>query len=301
MSHDHKHLVANKSSNSILVAFFLNASFAIIEFVGSYYTNSIAIQSDALHDFGDSLALLFSYFAEKFSLKESDEKFTHGYRRFSLLAGFVNGVILLGGSIYVLIDSIQRLQHPEAVYAPGMIGLAIVGIIVNSYAALRLNKNSGLNSKMISLHLLEDVLSWVAVLIVSIILMFRPWFILDSILSIMISLLILKGVYKNLMSIGSIFLQKFPDGLVIKDIRNEIMKLPHVEDVHLIKGWAIDESKFNISLHVRVNLDTSIAQLDLLRRKVEEYLEKKDVLELTIQFEGSDCSYSAKTIGAVHD
>ena len=110
----------------------------------------MAITSDALHDLGDSLALLFSYFAEKFSLKKSDEKFTHGYRRFSLLAALLNGMILLSGSIYVLVDSIQRLQHPEAVYAPGMIGLALLGIIVNTVAALKLREDTGLNSKMIS-------------------------------------------------------------------------------------------------------------------------------------------------------
>lgn len=289
-------MTKNKSSNSILIAFALNAGFSVVEFIGGYYTNSVAITSDALHDLGDSLALLFSYFAEKFSLKRSDEKFTHGYRRFSLLAALINGMILLSGSIYVLVDSIQRLQHPEAVYAPGMIGLALLGILVNTVAALKLREETGLNSKMISLHLLEDVLSWVAVLVVSIILLFRPWYILDSILSILISLIILKGVYKNLMNIGLIFLQRFPDGLVIEEIRQAISQLPNVEDVHLIKGWSIDESKFNMSLHIRVGLATSIAELDALRRQIEDYLRLKDVLEVTIQFEGCDCSYSAKVL-----
>jgi cobalt-zinc-cadmium efflux system protein len=149
---------------------------------------------------------------------------------------------------------------------------------------------------MISLHLLEDVMSWVAVLIVSIILLFRPWYILDSILSILISLIILKSVYTNLMSIGLIFLQRFPDGLVIGEIRQAISQFPNVEDVHLIKGWSIDESKFNMSLHIRVGLETSIAELDALRRQIEDYLRLKDVLEVTIQFEGCDCSYSAKVL-----
>jgi len=289
-------MTKSKSGNSILIAFALNAGFSVVEFIGGYYTNSVAITSDALHDLGDSLALLFSYFAEKFSLKKSDEKFTHGYRRFSLLAALLNGMILLSGSIYVLVDSIQRLQHPEAVYAPGMIGLALLGILVNTVAALKLREDTGLNSKMISLHLLEDVMSWVAVLIVSIILLFRPWYILDSILSILISLIILKGVYKNLMNIGLIFLQRFPDGLVIEEIRQAISQFSNVEDVHLIKGWSIDESKFNMSLHIRVGLETSIAELDALRRQIEDYLRLKDVLEVTIQFEGCDCSYSAKVM-----
>jgi cobalt-zinc-cadmium efflux system protein len=115
-------MTKSKSSNSILIAFALNAGFSVVEFIGGYYTNSVAITSDALHDLGDSLALLFSYFAEKFSLKKTDEKFTHGYRRFSLLAALVNG----------------------------MIGLALLGILVNTVAALKLREDAGLNSKMIS-------------------------------------------------------------------------------------------------------------------------------------------------------
>ena len=213
--HDHNHY---QGSKNILVAFVLNATFSVIELIGGYLTNSVAIYSDALHDFGDSLALLFSYFAEKLSQKEEDENYTFGYRRFSILSAFINGVILLAGSIFVIYEAIGRIMSPEAVKPEGMLGLAILGISVNAFAAYRLSKNEGLNAKMVMYHLLEDLLGWVAVLIVSIILLFKPWFVLDSILSILISLVILRGVYKNLKKVGMIFLQKFPDELELNQI-----------------------------------------------------------------------------------
>lgn len=291
--HGHHHHPMPKGSKNILIAFVLNASFAVVEFVGGHLTNSVAIQSDAVHDLGDSLVLLFAFFAEKLSLKKSDEKFTFGYRRFSLLAGLVNGLILLAGSVYVLVDAVQRLQSPEPVHAPGMAGLAVLGILVNFAAAWRMRGDEGLNSKMISLHLLEDMLGWAAVLVVSLILMVYPWYFLDSALSIVIAVIILKGVYQNLLNIGAIFLQKFPEGLAADEIRETVMKFPHVEDVHLIKGWSIDESKFNLSLHVRVGMDTNMGQLDELRHRVESFLKQKNVLEVTIQFEGRECSYQS--------
>ena len=142
--HDH-----NDNRGNILLAFFLNAGFALIEFVGGYLTNSVAVYSDALHDLGDSLSLLFSYFAEKIGRKNPDHKYTYGYRRFSVLAALVNGLVLLGGSAYVVYEAILRIRNPEPVEASGMVFLAILGISMNGFAAYRLSLNSGLNSKMI--------------------------------------------------------------------------------------------------------------------------------------------------------
>jgi cobalt-zinc-cadmium efflux system protein len=218
--HHHHH-----SGKNILIAFFLNASFAVIELIGGYYTNSVSIISDALHDFGDSLALLFSFFAEKIALKKADEKFTFGYRRFSILSALINGLILLTGSIFVIDEAVSRILSPEVVKPEGMLALAVLGIIVNAVAAYRLSKNDGLNSQMVMYHMLEDLLGWIAVLIVSVILLFKPWFILDSILSILIALIILRGVYKNLLKVGMIFLQKFPDDIEINKIKQKVLSL----------------------------------------------------------------------------
>jgi cobalt-zinc-cadmium efflux system protein len=288
MPHDHSH--HPKGDKNILVAFYLNATFSIIEFVGGYLTNSVAIYSDALHDFGDSLALLFSYFAEKLSIKEADEKFTFGYRRFSILSALINGAILLGGSLFVIFEAIARIQSPEVVKPEGMLGLAVLGIAVNSIAAFRMSKSTGLNSKMVMYHLLEDLIGWIAVLFVSIILLFKPWYILDSILSILISLIILRGVYKNILKVGSIFLQKFPEALDMKKIKEELMSFELVKDVHAIKGWSVDDEIYYLRFHIIVPENTVITEIDKLKPEIKSILLRKNVKYSTIEFESVLCS-----------
>ena len=287
MGHDHHH--HHSGSKNILIAFFLNATFSIIELIGGYLTNSVAIYSDALHDFGDSLALLFSYFAEKLSHKEADEKFTFGYRRFSILSALINGFILLVGSIYVIYEAIQRVLSPEPVHAEGMLLLAILGIAVNGFAAYRLSKDDGINTKMVMYHLLEDLLGWIAVLIVSIVLMFKPWFILDSILSILISLLILRGVYKNLMKVSLIFLQRFPDDLELVQLKSEILEIDDVKDLHAIKGWSLDDTNFYLRFHVKMDGDTKLIDVDKVKQRIKDILLKHKVTSSTIEFE-SQCT-----------
>ena len=290
--HHHHHHHMGKDSKNILIAFLLNFSFAILELFGGYYTNSVAIISDALHDFGDSLALLFSFFAEKISKKAADDKFTFGYRRFSILSAFINGLILLGGSLFVIYEAVSRLLHPQEVKPEGMLGLAILGIIVNAYAAYRLSKNDGLNTKMVMYHLLEDLLGWIAVLIVSIILMFKPWYQLDSILSILISLLILRGVYKNLIKVSLIFLQRFPDELELATIKDKLLKLDLISDIHAIKGWSIDSETYYLRFHVRVPENTMIREIDHLKKEIKTILHEHKVKYSTIEFEANhyECS-----------
>lgn len=285
MGGHHHHHHGQEGSKNILIAFFLNASFAVIELIGGYLTNSVAIYSDALHDFGDSLALLFSYFAEKLSHKKSDEKYTFGYRRFSALAGLVNGLILLTGSIFVIYEAINRIQNPEPVKPEGMIALAILGVLVNGFAAYKMSKTEGSNPRMVMYHLLEDLLGWVAVLVVSVVLMFKPWYVLDSILSILISLVILRGVYKNLLKVGLIFLQKFPDELEFEKLKNEVMEVDLVKDIHAVKGWSIDDTTYYLRFHVLVPEETKIGTIDSLKVRIKDILKKYNVTYSTIEFE----------------
>lgn len=284
MAHDHSH---NHGSKNILVAFFLNATFAVIEFIGGYLTNSVAIYSDALHDLGDSIALLFSYFAERYSNKSPDSKFTFGYRRFSLLSALINGLILITGGIFVIHEAILRIANPEVVKPEGMILLAILGIAVNSFAAYRLSKDSGFNQKMVMYHLFEDILGWVAVFIVSLVLLFKPWFILDSILSILISLVILRGVYKNVLKISAIFLQKFPEKLEVDTIKQELCKFDLINDIHAFKGWSLDSETYYLRFHISVPETTTIKEIDYLRIEVKKILEKYNIAFSSVEFESA--------------
>ncbi len=288
--HSHGHHHENKDQKNILIAFFLNFGFSIIEFVGGYFTNSVAIYSDALHDLGDSIALLFAYFAEKMSHRKPDQKFTFGYRRFSVLSALVNGLILLIGSTFIISEAITRFQNPEPILAEGVILLALLGLTVNGFAAHRMSKNTGLNSRMLMFHLLEDILGWCAVLVVSVILLFKPWYVLDSILSVIIALIIINGVIKNLFEVSKILMQAFPANvdrdLVIKDL----LAFENLQDVHFIQGWSVDEAHYSLSLHVKVPAEMQMKDVDVLRLKIEGYLKAKHVIYSTIQFEGGDCA-----------
>lgn len=283
MSHGHSH--QPRKMNNILLTFSLNAGFSVLEFFGGLYTNSVAIMSDALHDFGDSLALLFSYFADRISHREANEKYTFGYKRFSLVSALLNGIILLVGSIFVIREAIEQLDTPEIIKPEGMLVLAIVGIAVNSFAAYRLSKDEGLNVKMLMYHLLEDLLGWAAVLIVSVILLFKPWYILDSVLSILISLIILRGVLKNLIKVGKIFVQHFPEELERENLLKRIKSYTGVKDVHYLQGWSLDESTINVTLHVVVDEDMRMGEADKLREQVEKFLQEAKVAMWTIQME----------------
>ncbi|MEJ2447304.1 MAG: cation diffusion facilitator family transporter, partial [Anaerolineales bacterium] len=181
MSHPHDH--THTHTENIRVAFFLNLGFTLFEVIGGLYTNSLAILSDALHDLGDSFSLGMAWYLERHSHKESDVKYSYGYRRFSLLAALINTIVLIAGSIYILSEAIPRLLHPEHSNAGGMVVLAVVGIAVNGFAALRVRSEGSLNAQVISWHLLEVVLGWAAVLIVSISLLITDIHILDPILN----------------------------------------------------------------------------------------------------------------------
>ncbi len=284
-SHHHHHSHSSAGKN-LLLAFVLNFIFCIVEFIGGYLTNSIAITSDALHDLGDSIALLFAYFSEKLSLKHPDKKFTYGYRRFSVISALINGFILLVGSSYIIYESVLRIGDPEPVAPQGMLALGILGVVVNGYAAFKLSKGDGLNQKMVMYHLLEDLMGWGAVIIVSIVLHFYPWYFLDSILSILISLIILKGVYKNFLKVGSILLQKFPHDLEMEKIVAAVMKLEHVVDLHAVRGWSIDDLNHTLSFHVVVPNNTMIEQLDVLKARIKKLLTQHNVKYSSIEFEG---------------
>jgi cobalt-zinc-cadmium efflux system protein len=291
MAHDHHHHHHPTGSKNILISFFLNFTFSIIEFIGGYLTNSMAIYSDALHDLGDSTSLLMAYFLEKFSKKNADSKYTYGYRRFSVLGALINALMLLIGALFVIKESVERLMSPQVVDNEGMLVLAILGVAVNGFAAYRLSKDDGLNQRMVMLHLLEDIFGWVAVFIVSIILFFKPWYILDSILSIFVSLIVLRGVYFGLKKVVSILMQAFPSDLKIENVKNELLKISGVEGIHYIQGWSMDEQSHSLTFHVTVSDDMRVKELDLLKVQIKAILYDLSVKNSVIEFEGNshDC------------
>lgn len=289
-THSHLHNHANSVKN-IRLAFFMNFAFTIIEIIGGIMTNSLAILSDALHDFGDSVSLGLAWFFEKLSSKKRTANFSYGYKRFSLLAALINSNILLVGSFFILAKAIPALWNPEMPDAKGMLGLAVLGIIFNGIAVLKLGHQHSINERVIKLHLMEDVLGWVAVLVVSIVLLFWRLPFLDALLSICISCYILWNVFRNLKATLKIFLQAVPENIDIERITNKISNIPTVISVHDVHIWSLSENYNILTAHLVVASNISLEEIEEIKNNCRHMLEHENIQHTTLEFEaqGENC------------
>jgi cobalt-zinc-cadmium efflux system protein len=290
-NHGHHHTTGN-----IKVAFFLNLSFTIVEIIGGFYTNSLAIMSDAVHDLGDSLSLGMSWYFQKLSNKKANKHFSYGYGRFSLLGAIINSVVLTIGSIFIITEAIPRIISPEISDAKGMMWFAILGIIVNGAAVLKLKKGTSINERVVSLHLLEDVLGWIVVLIASIIMQFWELPILDPILSLLIAGYVLFNVFKNIKESFKIILQGVPSELSTDDIEKSLLAFDEIENVHDCHVWTLD-GEFNIAtIHILVVKAPNFTweKSRILKQKIRKTLHDQFHLEhITLEFESAieECTY----------
>jgi len=283
MPYDHTH-----KSDNIQLAFFLNLSFALLEIAGGLWTHSMAILSDALHDFGDTLSLGLAWFLERFSKKGRDFKYSYGYRRFSLLGAFINIIILLGGSLLILSKSIPRLMSPEPAHAPGMIVFSAIGIGVNGFALLRLRTSHSMNARVVALHMLEDMLGWAAVLIVSIVLLFSDLYILDPLLSVLITAVILLNVIRNLKKTAALFLQASPENIAVDEIESQLLKIDKVQSTHHTHAWSLDGEHHVLTTHVVVRDGTTQSEIQKIKNHVRDLGRKYNFVHITIETEFGD-------------
>lgn len=269
-------------------AFVLNVSFTIIELIAGVLTNSVAILADAVHDLGDSVALAFAYTMERLAGKKVNKKFTYGYKRLSLLSALVNSVVLIGGSIYILSETLPRLLRPEPIHAPSVMGLAILGIIFNSLGVWRLSGGHTLNEKTLTWHLVEDVLGWVGVLIVGFVAYFKNIYILDPLLALLFTTFILWHVVKNIKQTTTLFLQAAP--FDIDELEQLIAHIPGVTGVHDTHAWSQDGHHHVISTHVVVDAASDASQLIDIKCRVREKITTSNI-HATIEIEkaGETC------------
>lgn len=276
-----------RTDKNILIAFILNLTFSILEFIGGTFTNSVAIISDSVHDMGDALSIGISYFLEKKSKKKPDEKYTYGYIRYSVLGSTITTVILLTGSVLVIYNSILRIINPVEINYNGMIVFAIFGVIVNFIAAYFTREGDSLNQKSVNLHMLEDVLGWVIVLIGAIVMRVIDVSYIDPILSICVAIFILINAYKNLKSILDVFLEKTPKGIEISELKEHLSEIDEVIDVHHIHVWSMDGFANFATLHIVVKDNSKDVKC-----KVREELKEHGINHVTIELEteGEKCS-----------
>ncbi len=291
--HHHHHHLEDRTEKNLIVAFLLNFSFTIIEFIGGLLTNSVAILSDAIHDLGDSLVIGLSYVFQRFSKKDRDELYSYGYKRFALISALINSIVLLAGSSIIIYQSALRLFNPEEVHAEGMIYIAIFGVLVNGIAVLRLQHGHSANERVVMLHLLEDVLGWVAVLFGAIVIYFWELYILDPLLSIGISGFILWNVYKNLYGFLSTFLQGVPKDVDVNLLLEEMKNLDHVVSVHDTHVWSMD-GNYNVgSFHVVIDEGLSIDDFKAIKKQIKATIKKHGVDHETVEleFRSESCEY----------
>ena len=291
-SHGHIHNHDHGTEN-IVTAFFLNLGFTVIELVGGLLTNSMAILSDAVHDLGDSVALGLAWYFQKFSHKKRDNTYTYGYKRFSLVGALINSVILITGSVLILTETFPRLIHPQQSDPKGMFILAVIGVAVNGAAMLRLRKGSSLNEKVVSLHMLEDVLGWLAILVGSVVMYFVNVPVLDPIMSLLISIYVLFNVFRNLRSIARIILQGTPDAAEPDEITEEISRMESIESIHDLHMWSVDGTYNILTLHVVLKMPLNFEELARLKDNIRRILSEKGFQHATIEFETPDeqCRY----------
>ncbi len=290
--HAHGHEHNHSSIKNLKIAFILNLSFVVVEIVGGILTNSVAILSDAVHDLGDSISLGLAWYLEKFSTKKSNDKFTYGYKRLSILGALINALVLLVGSGFIIYRAIPRLINPQSVQAEGMIILAVIGIVVNGIAVLRVRKGKKLSEQVVSLHLLEDLFGWVAVLIVSIVLIFVDIPILDPILSLLISIYVLKNVISGLIKIVRLLLQGVPDGFSVEETKKSILQIdPHIVEVHDLRAWTLDGEESILSFHIAIEKNMSVQEVVELKRAIKAHLKQQKIEDVTIEVENiGNCS-----------
>ncbi len=278
----------NNSLKNIKIAFLLNISFTIFELVGGYLTNSIAIISDALHDLGDSISLGVSYLLEMKSLKKDNKNYSYGLRRLSLLGAFLNIIVLVSGAVFIIKEAITRFFYPQRTLPEGMFFLALIGVIVNGYGAYRVSKGKNLNEKVISLHLLEDVLGWMAVLIVSVFMIFFKADFLDPTLSILISVFVLVNAVKNFKKILKIFLQGVPEGYEVERIKKVILEDRNILDVHDLHIWTLDGEKHILSAHIVLMGKTEKDGIEKVKSSLKDRLKKEGIEHSTLEIEFND-------------
>ncbi len=272
-----------KTDRNILIAFILNLFFSLFELIGGFFTGSVAILSDALHDFGDAASIGVSYFLEKKSKKQPDHTHTYGYLRYSVLGSVITTVILLCGSALVIYGAIQRLLDPVAIDYNGMIVFAVVGAAVNLIAAYVTREGDSLNQRAVNLHMLEDVLGWIVVLVGAVVMRFTDWSFIDPILSICVAIFILINAARNLKAAIDIFLEKTPASVQIDEIKEHLCAMDEIIDVHHIHIRTLDGTNAYATMHIVTDADPVT-----VKEKVRAELKEHEIVHATLELERSD-------------
>ena len=277
-----------KTKHTVWLAFFLNLSFAIVEFIAGGVFGSSAVLADSVHDLGDAIAIGLSAFLETISNREEDSHYTLGYKRFSLLGALITAVILMTGSVLVILENITKMFHPQPVNDKGILWLGIIAVTINVLASLVVRKGKTKNESILSLHFLEDTLGWLAVILMAIILRFTDWYILDPLLSLVISFFILSKAIPRFWSTLKIFLDAVPEGVDIKQVKSDLEQLEYVASVNQINLWTMDGLEKNAIIHVCLE---HIKHMEVCKESIRDLLKDCGFQNITIEVDADVASH----------
>ena len=279
-----------KAKYTVWVAFFLNLSYAIVEFIAGGIFGSSAVLADSVHDLGDAIAIGISAFLETISNREEDSHYTLGYKRFSLLGAMVTAVILMTGSVLVILENIAKIFHPQPVNDEGILWLGIIAITINVLASLVIRKGQTKNESILSLHFLEDTLGWVAVILMAIVLRFTDWYILDPLLSLVISFFILSKALPRFWRTLKIFLDAVPEGVDIQKIKTDLAELDHVASINQLNLWTMDGLEKNAIVHVCLK---EMEHMETCKESIRIFLKYCGFQNITIEVDADLESHQA--------
>ena len=279
-----------KTKHAVWLAFFLNLSYAIVEFIAGGLFGSSAVLADSVHDMGDAIAIGVSAFLETISNREEDSHYTLGYKRFSLLGAMVTAVILMTGSVLVILGNITKLFHPQAVNDEGILWLGIIAVSINVLASLVVRKRKTKNESILSLHFLEDTLGWVAVILMAIVLRFSDWYILDPLLSLVISIFILSKAIPRFWSTLKIFLDAVPEGVDIQQVKSDLEQLDHVASINQLNLWTMDGLEKNAIVHVCLK---EMEHMETCKESIRIFLKDCGFQNITIEVDADLESHQA--------
>jgi cobalt-zinc-cadmium efflux system protein len=284
----HTHAPSSSTLKGIRTAFFLNLAFTVFEVLGGFWTNSVAILADALHDLGDSFALGAAWYFERVAGRKGDARYSYGYRRFSLVGALLSAAVLVTGTLFILSEAVPRLLQPERTHAPGMIVMAVVGCMVNGVAALRLRRAPGFNARMVAWHLLEDALGWLAILAAGALLLVRDVPVLDPALSILITLYVLWNVIRNLRKTMGVFLQGTPEDVDLPALEAELREIGGVAGLHHTHVWSMDGVHHVLTTHAIIAADAGKADQLRIKEAIQTVVARRGIAHSTVELEYAD-------------
>jgi len=280
------------SGKNLLIVTILNAVITVAEIIGGLISNSLALLSDALHNLSDTIAVFIAYVANRYSKKPSNEKQTFGYKRVQILAALLNAVVLIVISVYLFYEAYHRLLEPEPIKGLIMLIVAFIGLLANLAAVLLLRKDKkrNLNIKAAYVHLLGDTLSSLAVIIGGILIYFYSWYWVDPIITFLIGIYIIKETWSILKETIEILMQSTPRGINVKRLREDVERIPEIENIHHLHIWNLDDQSIHFECHVDLKENLDLKSAETIRTEIAKILEERhNISHVTIQFEHKWC------------